>query len=302
MSMERILLTGSSGLIGTSLVRSLAQKRISTITLHRHPSGPAQEYWDPYAPTPVTRPEAFEGITAAVHLSGANLAAQRWTSAYKAEIAESRVKPTQAIANLLAGLRSKPEVLVCASATGIYGNRGDEELTEASLPGSGFIPDLCLAWEAATRPAEDAGIRVVHLRFGVALSPQGGALKQMLPVFRLGLGGRLGSGRQWISWIALPDVTRVIEFVLENRSVSGPVNVVAPNPVTNLELTRSLAGALHRPAFLPVPGFALRLGFGEVVDFTILQSERAFPARLRAAGFDFEYPELDGALRALLPP
>jgi uncharacterized protein (TIGR01777 family) len=302
MSMERILLTGSSGLIGTSLVRSLWQNRISTITLHRHPSGPAQEYWDPYAPTPVTRPEAFEGITAAVHLSGANLAAQRWTSAYKAEIAESRVKPTQAIANLLAGLQSKPEVLVCASATGIYGDRGDEELSEASLPGSGFIPDLCLAWEAATRPAEDAGIRVVHLRFGVALSPQGGALKQMLPVFRLGLGGRLGSGRQWISWIALPDVTRVIEFVLQTRNLTGPVNVVARNPVTNLEFTRSLAGALHRPAVLPVPGFALRLALGEVVDSTILQSERAVPARLNAAGFHFEYPELDGALRALLPP
>jgi uncharacterized protein (TIGR01777 family) len=302
MSMERILLTGSSGLIGTSLVRSLWQNRISTITLHRHPSGPAQEYWDPYAPTPVTRPEAFEGITAAVHLSGANLAAQRWTSAYKAEIAESRVKPTQAIANLLAGLQSKPEVLVCASATGIYGDRGDEELSEASLLGSGFIPDLCLAWEAATRPAEDAGIRVVHLRFGVALSPQGGALKQMLPVFRLGLGGRLGSGRQWISWIALPDVTRVIEFVLQTRNLTGPVNVVAPKPVTNLEFTRSLAGALRRPAVLLVPGFALRLALGEVVDSTILQSERAIPARLNAAGFHFEYPELDGALRALLPP
>ncbi len=302
MSMERVLLTGSSGFIGTSLVRSLSQNRISTITLHRRPSGSAQEFWDPYAPTPVARPEALEGITAAVHLSGANLAARRWTSAYKAEIAESRVKPTHAIANLLAGLRSKPEVLVCASAIGVYGDRGDEELSEASRPGSGFIPDLCLAWEAAARPAADAGIRVVHLRFGVTLSPQGGALKQMLPVFRLGLGGRLGSGRQWISWIALPDATRVIEFVLQTRNLSGPVNVAAPNPVTNLEFTRSLAGALHRPAVLAVPGFALRLGFGEVVDSTILQSERAVPARLRAAGFDFEYPELDGALRAILPP
>jgi hypothetical protein len=302
MSMERVLLTGSSGLIGTSLVRSLSQNRISTITLHRRPSGAPQEYWDPYAPTPVNRPEAFEGISAVVHLSGANLAARRWTAAYKGEIAESRVKPTQAIANLLAGLRSKPEVLVCASAIGIYGNRGDEELTEASLPGSGFIPDLCLAWEAAARPAEDAGIRVVYLRFGVVLSSQGGALKQMLPVFRAGLGGRLGSGRQWISWIALPDVTRMIEFVLQTRSVSGPVNVVAPDPVTNLKFTRSLGGALHRPAVLAVPAFALRLAVGEMVDSTILQSERVVPARLQAAGFHFEYPELDAALRAILPP
>jgi uncharacterized protein len=302
MSVERILLTGSSGLIGTSLVRSLMQNRISTINLHRRPSGAAQEYWDPSAPIPVTHPEAFEGITAAVHLSGANLAARRWTAAYKAEIAESRVKSTHAIANLLAGLRSKPEVLVSASAVGIYGNRGDEELSEGSPPGSGFIPDLCLAWEAATRAAEDAGIRVVHLRFGVALSPQGGALKQMLPVFRAGLGGRLGNGRQWISWIALPDVIRVIEFVLQNRTICGPVNLVAPHPVTNLDFTRSLSGALHRPAVLAVPGFALRLGFGEMVDSTILQSERAVPARLLAAGFAFEYPELGGALRALLRP
>ncbi|MEA3006041.1 MAG: uncharacterized protein QOI94_1310, partial [Acidobacteriaceae bacterium] len=189
----------------------------------------------------------------------------------------------------------------CASAIGIYGNRGDEELSEASPPGSGFLPELCVAWEEAARPAEDAGIRVVHLRFGVVLSPQGGALKQMLPIFRAGLGGRLGSGRQWISWIALPDVIRVIEFVVGTRNMSGPVNVVAPNPVTNLEFTRSLAGALRRPAALPVPGFALRLAFGEMAEATILQSERVVPARLSAAGFNFEYPKLDAALRAILP-
>jgi uncharacterized protein len=302
MSVERVLLTGSSGLIGTSLVRSLSQNRISTITLHRRRTGGAQEFWDPYAPTPVTRPEALEGITAAVHLSGANLARRRWTSAYKAKIAASRVTPTHALANLLAGLRPKPEVLVCASAIGIYGDRGDEELSEASRPGNGFLPELCVAWEEAARPAEDAGIRVVHLRFGVVLSHRGGALKQMLPVFRAGLGGRLGTGRQWISWIALPDVTRVVEFVLQTKSVSGPVNVVAPHPVTNLEFTRSLAGALRRPAWLAVPAFALRLAFGEMAEATILQSERVVPARLSTAGFDFEYPELDGALRGILPP
>jgi uncharacterized protein len=304
MSVERVLLTGSSGLIGTSLVRSLMQNRISTITLHRGPSAqrPEAPLWDPYAETPVSRPEGLEGITAAVHLSGANLAGRRWTSAYKREIAESRVTPTRALALLLAGLRPKPEVLVSASAIGIYGNRGDEELSEASPPGSGFLPDLCVAWEEAARPAEEAGIRVVHLRFGVVLSPQGGALEQMLPVFRAGLGGRLGSGRQWISWIALPEVVRVIEFVIQSRNISGPVNVVAPNPVTNLEFTRSLAGALRRPAVLPVPAFALRLAFGEMAEATILQSERVVPARLSASGFDFEYPKLDAALRAILPP
>ena len=222
------------------------------------------------------------------------------TPSYKQEILESRVKPTHAIATLLAGLRPKPAVLVCASAIGIYGGRGDELLTESSSPGSGFLPEVCLAWERATQPASDAGIRVVHLRFGVVLSPDGGALAQMLPVFRAGLGGRLGSGRQWISWVALPDVIRAIEFALETASLAGAVNVVAPNPVTNLEFTRSLGRALHRPTLLRVPAFALRLAFGEMAEATILQSERVLPARLSASGFEFEYPELDAALCAML--
>ncbi|MGB8537855.1 MAG: TIGR01777 family oxidoreductase [Acidobacteriaceae bacterium] len=305
MRVERILLTGASGFIGTSLVRRLKQDRISTISLHRGSSAQrteASELWDPYAATPVSRPEGLEGITAAVHLSGANLAGRRWTPAYKSEISASRVTPTYALAKLLAGLRLKPEVLLCASATGIYGNRGDEELSEVSPPGSGFLPGLCVAWEEASRPAQDAGIRVVHLRFGVVLSPQGGALERMLPIFRAGLGGRLGTGRQWISWIALPDVIRVIEFVLQTKSISGPVNLVAPNPVTNQEFTRSLAGALRRPAVLPVPAFAVRLAFGEMAEATILQSERVVPARLSAAGFHFEYPRLDAALPAILLP
>jgi uncharacterized protein (TIGR01777 family) len=304
IGVDRILLTGSSGLIGTSLVRSLRRNRIAMVTLRRHPSQGtgAEELWDPYAPTPLSHPEALAGITAAVHLSGANLAGQRWTSSYKREIVESRVTPTHALATLLAGLRSKPAVLVCASATGIYGDRGDEVLTEASLPGSGFIPDLCLAWEKATQPATDAGIRVVHLRFGVVLSSQGGALAQMLPIFRAGLGGRLGSGRQWISWVALPDAIRMIEFALATTGIFGPVNIVAPNPVTNLEFTSALGRALRRPAVFRVPAFALRLAFGEMAEATILQSERVLPDRLNAAGFHFEYPELDTALREALSP
>ncbi len=305
MGVDRILLTGSSGLIGTSLVRSLRRNRIAMVTVRRHPfqgTGAEELLWDPYAPAPLNHPEALEGITAAVHLSGANLAGRRWTSSYKREIVESRVTPTHALATLLAGLGSKPEVLVCASATGIYGDRDDEVLTEASLPGSGFIPDLCRAWEKATQPATDAGIRVVHLRFGVVLSSQGGALAQMLPIFRAGLGGRLGSGRQWISWVALPDATRIIEFALATKGITGPVNVVAPNPSTDLEFTRALALALHRPAVFPVPAFALRLAFGEMAEATILQSERALPARLNAAGFHFEYPDLGAALREALYP
>jgi uncharacterized protein len=300
MGADLILLTGSSGLIGNSLIRTLRQNRISTITLHRNFSSGDGGLWDPYAAKPVHRPEALEGITAAVHLSGANVAG-RWTSSYKRKILESRVTPTRALATLLAGLRSKPAVLACASAIGIYGGRGEEVLTEASAPGSGFLADVCVAWENATQPAIDAGIRVVHLRFGVVLSPEGGALAQMLPVFRAGLGGRLGSGRQWISWVALPDATRAIMFALETPSLSGPVNVVAPNPVTNLDFTRVLGGVLHRPTLMPVPAFALSLAFGEMAEATILESERVMPERLTAAGFHFEYPDLEAGLRAVLP-
>ncbi len=311
MSEDRILLTGSSGFIGTSLVRILMRKQISMVSLLRRPLPEAgardagydlvsRELWDPYAPTPVIRPRSLDGTTAAVHLSGANLAGRRWTSSYKREILESRVKPTQALATILAGLRPKPAVLVCASAIGIYGSRGEELLTEGSSPGSGFLPEVCLAWEKATQPAADAGIRVVHLRFGVVLSPHGGALAQMLPVFRAGLGGRLGSGRQWMSWVVAPDVIRAIEFALRTESLSGPVNVVAPNPVTNLEFTRSLGRVLRRPALFHVPAFALRLAFGEMAEATILESQRVTPDCLRAAGFAFEYPELEAGLRAVL--
>jgi uncharacterized protein len=301
MSADLILLTGSSGLIGNSLIRTLRQNRISTFRLHRSLStGEEATFWDPYAAKPVHRPEGLEGITAAVHLSGINVDA-RWTSSYKRKILESRVTSTRALATLLAGLRSRPAVLVSASAIGIYGGRGEEILTEASAPGSGFLASVCVAWEKATQPAVDAGIRVVHLRLGVVLSPAGGALARMLPVFRAGLGGRLGSGRQWLSWITLPDATRAILFALETPSLSGPVNVVAPNPVTNLEFTRALGRALHRPALLPVPAFALRLAFGEMADSTILESERVTPDRLITAGFRFEYPCLDAGLRAVLP-
>ena len=306
MSADQILLTGSSGFIGTSLVRALRRKRISTITLHRRPLrgvaplAASKQFWDPYAASPLSHPQDLEGTTAAVHLSGTNLAGRRWTTAYKREILESRVQPTHALATLLAGLSPRPTVLVCASAIGIYGSRGDELLTESSLPGRGYLPEVCLAWEKATQPARKAGIRVVHLRFGVVLSPQGGALAQMLPLFRAGLGGQLGNGRQWISWVALPDVIRAIEFALETPTLSGPVNVVSPNPVTNLEFTRSLGRALHRPTILRVPAFALRMAFGEMAEATILESERVLPARLNAAGFRFEYPELEGALRAVL--
>ena len=292
---QRILVSGSSGLIGTSLLRHFLAKRISTVVLHRTP-GPGRELWDPYAASPVNDLSRLEGTTAAVHLSGANLSGRRWSSSYKREIMSSRVIPTSALATLLSGLRSPPSVLICASAIGIYGGRGEEEITEACSPGNGFLSKVCVAWENATRPAAEAGIRVVHLRLGVVLSPQGGALAKMLPLFRLGLGGRLGSGRQWMSWVALADVIRGIEFAFERPQLTGPVNVVAPGPVTNLQFTQSLGRALHRPARLAVPGFALRLAFGEMAEATILESQRVLPARLTGAGFVFQFPELDAAL------
>ena len=257
--------------------------------------------WDPYAAHPMSDPDLLAGVTGAVHLSGANLAGRRWSPTFKRKIIESRVKPTRALALMLARLRPKPSSLICASAIGIYGGRGDDVLTEASTPGSGFLPETCLAWERATQPAEDAGIRVVHLRIGVVLSRDGGALKQMLPIFQLGLGGRLGNGGQWLSWVALPDVARAIVFALETKSLHGPVNVVSPQPVTNAEFTRRLGRALHRPALLPVPAVALRLAFGDMAEATILESARVLPAALQAANFAFEYPDLAAALQALLP-
>ena len=308
MSASQILLTGSSGFIGTSLVRSLVGQRISIISLLRRPlsdggglNASSQQLWNPYAATPVSDPRAFDGTTAAVHLSGANLAGRRWTSAYKREILDSRVKPTHALATLLAGLRPKPAVLVCAAAIGIYGSCGDESLMEASLPGNGFLPQVCLAWEKATQPASDAGIRVVHLRFGVcALRPMEAPWRRCCPSSAPGWVAWLGSSRQWMSWAALPDAVRAIEFALQTASLSWPLNVVAPNPVTNLEFTRSLGRALHRPTLMSVPAFALRLALGEMAEATILESQRVIPAQLSGSGFDFEYAELEAGLRALL--
>jgi len=245
-------------------------------------------------------PGALRGVVGAVHLSGANVAAGRWTEKYKREIVSSRVRSTSALAEALSRLNPLPRFLVCASAIGIYGDRGDQVLTEESQPGSGFLADTCLAWEAATRAAEDAGIRVVHTRFGVVLSPQGGALAKLLPLFRLGLGGNLGDGRAWMPWLTLRDAVGILRFCIENEAVRGPVNAVAPNSVTNAEFTRALASAVHRPAILPAPAFALRLAFGEMADQALLASARVIPAKLVEAGYRFNDPEIAPALRSLV--
>jgi uncharacterized protein (TIGR01777 family) len=298
----KVLFSGATGVIGSALVRAAQADRIQGVQLVRHrPTGPSEIQWSPDAPVPVSDSAPLEGIGAAIHLSGANLSSHRWTADYKHQIVQSRVQSTRALVNTLKSLKQRPSVLLCASATGIYGNRGGEILTEESNPGRGFIVDTCLAWEAEAAQARALGIRVVHLRFGVVLSPQGGALKHMLPLFRLGLGGNLGNGRQWMNWIALSDAVRAI-FHLVDSAIDGPANLVAPNPVTNAEFTRALGRALHRPAIIPAPAFALRLALGEMTDEVLLASTRAIPDRLLGSGFTFDLPNIASALNGVLHP
>jgi uncharacterized protein (TIGR01777 family) len=269
--------------------------------------GPAQTsaqaiHWNP-ATMPCVQPEEWarlEGAHAMIHLSGENLAAGRWTPARKRRFAQSRIDSTRNLSALLAQLQNPPPVLLCASAVGFYGDRGDAVLTEDAQAGTGFLPELCVAWEQASDAARARGIRVVHLRLGVVLTPEGGALSRMLPLFRLGLGGRLGDGRQWMSWIALADAVRAILHLLRTPNLAGPVHLVAPNPVTNAEFTRTLAQQLHRPALLHAPAFALRALLGEMTDAMLLASTRAVPSRLLRDGFVFEHATLEAALDAAL--
>jgi uncharacterized protein (TIGR01777 family) len=289
-------------MLGTALRQALKARSVSLLQLvRRPPQQPGQLQWNPAATPPIAQPEAIEGLAAAIHLSGANLAAHRWTASYKRELAASRIDSTRALATFLAGLGQPPPVLLTASAVGFYGHRGDELLTEASAPGSGFIAAVCQQWESAAQPAAEAGIRVVHLRFGVVLGPGPGALTHMTPIFNCGLGGPLGSGRQWMSWISLSDAVDAILFAIDTPALAGPINLTAPNPVTNSEFTAALASQLHRPAILPAPAWALRLALGEIADEALLASTRAVPAKLTAAGFRFTHPTVTRALAAALP-
>jgi uncharacterized protein (TIGR01777 family) len=297
----KVALSGASGMLGAALRQALAVRNLLVLQLVRRPSATPDEFeWNPAATAPVASFDALEGLAAAIHLSGANIASHRWTPAYRREMTASRVDSTRALAVALARLSHPPQVMLVASATGFYGNRGDELLDEASAPGSGFMASLCEQWEAAAQPAREAGIRVVHLRFGVILG-RGGALARMVPVFRLGLGGPLGSGRQWMSWISLDDALAAIVFILDTPTLAGPVNLTAPNPARNAEFTRALASQLHRPALVPVPAFALRLALGQMADEALLASARVFPARLAAAGFQFTHPTIQQALAAAFP-
>ncbi len=297
-----VAVSGSSGLIGTRLVASLRGDGYRVRPLvRRAPREDAGEIrWDPLRGVPdSTDLAALEGIDAVVHLAGKSIASGRWTETLKAEIRESRVQSTRFLSETVVRLAQPPRVLISASAIGYYGDRGDEILTEESAPGTDFLARVCREWEAATEPAEAAGVRVAHLRIGVVLAADGGALGKVLPLFRAGLGGRLGSGRQWWSWISLTDLVRAIRYVLDSGH-SGPLNGTAPHPCTNQDWTRALAAELHRPAVLPVPAFALRAALGEMADAMALTSARVLPTRLEASGFRFQHPDLRSALRGEL--
>lgn len=283
-SPQLIAVTGSHGLIGSALIRDLTATGHEIRRVARD------------AVTGALDLRAVGGADAVVHLAGENIASGRWTLERKRRIHDSRVVTTRALAEALAALQRPPRVLVSASGINAYGDRGDERLTEESARGHGFLADLCRDWEGATAPAESHGVRVVHLRIAMVLSPHGGALPKMLTPFRLGAGGVVGSGNQWMSWIALDDLVGVIRHALATEALRGPVNAVAPAPVTNREFTRALATAVRRPAFMPLPAFAARLFFGEMADALLLSSARGEPARLLATGYVFRYPTLPDAL------
>lgn len=299
--MAAVLLSGGTGLIGRSLKTALGGRGERVIQLtRRDPVSRDEVRWDPSPAASLPDLTRLDGCTGGVHLSGANLAAGRWSERYKKTIVASRVESTQQLLRILGALSNPPKVLVMASAVGIYGDRGDELLTEGSALGQGFLPDVCAVWEAASEPVRQLGIRLVQLRFGVVLTPQGGALHKMLPVFRAGLGGKLGDGKQWMSWISLEDAVGAIMFALDESSLTGACNATAPEPVTNAGFTRALGRRLHRPAILRVPGFVLRAAFGQMAEDTALASTRAVPLALRNAGFCFQHPRLETALAALL--
>lgn len=294
---KKIAITGATGMIGRALLGSLKAQGYTTIPISR---GAVEGgiRWDPTRG--VLDPRALEGVEAFVHLAGENIAGARWTNARKRELRDSRIAPTHLLAETLGRLSQPPTVLVSTSAVGIYGDRGDEQLDETSLLGTDFLATLAREWEEAADPARAAGIRVVHPRFGVVLSSTGGALARLLPPFRLGLGGPLGSGRQWMAWIAIADVVAMIEHLLARDDISGPVNGVAPQQVTNAEFGQTLGRVLHRPAIVPLPALALKLAFGEMAEATLLASQRVIPGVLQSSGYEYRFPILDSALRAVV--
>ena len=295
--MDRVLVSGVSGPIGAALLSYLQSQGGQIVRLVRGPAkGPDQISWDPLKPVAA---ESVSGFDAVIHLAGESVLG-RWTEARKKSMRDSRVLATQHLATALVQARERPRIFICASAIGFYGDRSDELLTEQSAGGQGYAADLARDWESASKIASDAGIRTVNLRIGLVLSARGGALAKMLTPFKLGLGGKIGSGQQWTSWIHVDDIVGAIHHALHNEPVSGPLNLVAPNPVRNEEFTRVLAAVLRRPAFFQVPKFALRMAFGQMADELLLGSERVVPAKLVASGYGFRFTDLRTALEDLV--
>ena len=294
----KIVISGASGLIGTQLVTTLKSSGHEVVQLVRRSAAAGQIMWDPKSGK--LDPASLEGCDAVIHLSGAGIGDKRWSDAYRKEILDSRTATTLLLANTIASLQRKPSVFLSGSAIGIYGARGDEQLTETSAHGTGFLADVCEQWEAAAKPAIDAGVRTVFLRTGIVLSPKGGALKKLLPLFRLGVGGKFGNGKQWQSWISMDDeVASIIHLLTTN--VSGAVNLTAPQPVTNAEFTKVLARVVKRPAIVPVPTFAPKILLGgELADALLFTGQRVMPQALTASGYVFKHSTLESALRSLL--
>ncbi len=299
MQVMRVVVSGSSGLIGRSLLAGLRARGDEVTALVRRPPAAGEARWDPA--TGSIDAGALEGAGAVVNLAGAGIGDKRWSAARRHEILSSRVQGTTLLARTVAEIAHPPTVLVNASAVGFYGDRGDEELTEASSGGRGFLAEVCAAWEDATEPAARAGVRVVRLRSGVVLSAHGGALARQLPLFRLGVGGRLGTGRQWLSWISLSDEVRAILHALDESALEGPVNATAPEPVTNRVFTHALGRALHRPSVCAVPAFALRVALGpDLASEMVLAGQRVLPTKLTATGFTFDHAAIEAALVELV--
>ncbi len=294
----KIAVTGSHGLIGSQLIPFLTSLCHEVVRLVRAYPAQGDILWRPESGE--IDKSSLEGLDAVVHLAGDSIAAERWTASKKARIRSSRVTGTRLLSQTLASLKKPPEVLISASAIGYYGNRADEVLTEESLPGTGFLADVCREWESAVEPARRAGIRVANLRIGVVLSRAGGALTKMLPAFQMGAGGNIGSGKQWMSWVSSEDVIGSIYHVLTHKELEGPINVVAPQAVTNSGFTAALGNVLHRPTVLPLPGFVAHLLLGEMADELLLSSAQVKPCKLLESGYKFRHPALEPMLRELL--
>ena len=295
----KLVVAGASGFLGAELVSRLRERGDEVLRLvRRPPTAPDEAQWDPAAGE--IDSAVLVGAHAVVSLGGVGIGDRRWTESHRRAVLESRVQVTGTLAGAIAGLEAPPQVFVSASAIGFYGDRGDEELVEESSAGQGFLPDVCREWEDAAEPARAAGIRVVHLRIGVVLDANGGALDKMLPPFKLGVGGILGNGRQYMSWVSLDDLCGIIEHVIDDPDIVGPVNAVAPQSVTNHEFTKTLGRVLVRPTIFPVPGIGARVAFGEMAGPLLLASTRVAPLKLQESGYRFEHAKLEDALRAVL--